>query len=123
MSDIRISTAPVTLDGSKQKIQVITFDGQLDESNADDQSQKVYDIIQNNAEGTSYIFDLSPLSYLNSKAIGYMSDFYHRIVNQHGKLILAAPRKNIFDIFEVVGIVRLIPIVGSVEEAKVKIVG
>lgn len=123
MTDIRISTAPVALDDTNKKVQVITFNGQLDESNADDQAQKIYAIIQNNEEGSSYIFDLSQLSYLNSKAIGYITDFYHRIVKQHGTLILAAPRPNIVDIFDVVGIVRLITIVGSVEEAKVKIIG
>lgn len=120
MAELRINATPITLDDPEKLLKMVTFEGQLDESNADDEAQKIYKIIADNAEGTSYIFDLNDLTYLNSKAIGYLTDFYHKITERRGHLILARPRENISDIFDVVGIARLIPLASSLDDAKLQ---
>lgn len=97
---------------------VITLEGQLDESNVDEFAPKVYDLIGASQEGTNYILDMEKLTYLNSKSIGYVSDWYGKINAKKGKLVIAKALTNIKDIFNVVGLDKMIPMAQTMDEAK-----
>ncbi len=118
MTDIKFQFSELISTQSQNPIKLIVLEGQLDESNIDDFAPKVYQQIEINPEGTNYILDLEKLTYLNSKSIGYISDWYGKISAKKGKLIIAKALTNIKDIFNVVGLDKVIPLTQTLDEAK-----
>lgn len=118
MADITYTISDLISIQNDKQIKLITLEGQLDESNVDAFAPKVYEIIEQLPENSSLIIDLEKLSYLNSKSIGYISDFYTQLLNKNSKLLLAKPASNIRDIFNVVGLDQVISITQTLEEAK-----
>ena len=56
---------------------------------------------------------------MNSKSIGYLTDWYTKLSEKSGGITIAHARANILDILQVVGITQLIKCVGTSDEAKV----
>jgi len=101
---------------------MLHFTGQLDESNVDEKSKEVYQLIEA-AQGPLYlIFDLAGLEYMNSKSIGYLTDWYTKLSEKQGGIVLAQARPNILDILQVVGITQLIQSYATIEEAKAAVI-
>ncbi len=118
MADITYTISDLISVQSDKKIKLITLEGQLDESNVDAFAPKVYEVIEALPENSSLIIDFEKVSYLNSKSIGYISDFFTQLQAKNSKLILAKPAANIRDIFNVVGLDQVISITQTIEEAK-----
>ena len=97
--------------------------GQLDESNVDDKAKQVYLFIEDNPDETHYIFELSDLEYMNSKSIGYLTDWYRKITNKAGLVKLAQAKENILDILDTVGLTSIIEHHSNMDSAMVAIVG
>ena len=115
MAEIKITFQDASVNGKAVKL--ITFAGQLDETNVDEEAKKIYQVIDEMAE-PNLLLDFSDLAYMNSKSIGYVTDWYSRAAAKKGKMAIARPRANILDILKVVGITQIISIHESVEEAK-----
>lgn len=105
-----------TTSGDKT-IKQIAFNGQLDETNVDEEAKKIYQVIDSMAE-PNLILDFADLAYMNSKSIGYLTDWYSRVASKNGRMVIARPRPNILDILKVVGITQIIGIEDSLETAK-----
>jgi anti-anti-sigma factor len=118
MADIKYTFSDLIGVDNVTPIKVITLEGQLDESNVDEFAPKVYELINATPAGTSYILDVENISYINSKSIGYISDWYSQIISKQGKLVIAKPASNIKDILNVVGLDKVIPLAQTLEEAK-----
>jgi len=121
MAEIQITTESITLDNPDKIVKLIKFAGQLDESNVDEKSTIVYELIDSLPNGASIILDFNDLEYMNSKSIGYLSDWFSRISTKGGKLIIAQVRENISDILNVVGLSKIIPVTMTLDEAKLEI--
>lgn len=121
MTYVNIATENIEGGGKGKTIKLIKFSGQLDESNVDESAKKIYKLIENNPEKLTMIFDFSDLDYMNSKSIGYLTDWYGRVTGKEGKIVIAKAKENIRDILEVVGLTQLIQCYPSVEEAKLAI--
>ena len=111
MSDVKI-----TLSGTGPIMVKVT--GQLDETNVDAESKPVYEKIDKADKKVDFIFDLSGLTYMNSKSVGYMADWQGKIAAKGGKMVIAGAQESIFDILNVVGLTSLIDTFKTVEEAK-----
>jgi len=118
MANIKYTFSDIIGVDQKKQIKVVTLEGQLDESNIDEFAPKVYDLIEQTPAGTSFIFDFENLTYINSKSIGYISDWYSKISSSDGKLAIAKPAANIKDILNVVGLDKVIPLTQTLDEAK-----
>ncbi len=105
------------IDQAGKIIKLIGFEGQLDETNVDSEAKKVYQVITEMAE-PNLLLDLSGLEYMNSKSIGYLTDWYSQVTAKNGKIVIARPRANILDILKVVGITQIINTHENVDEAK-----
>ena len=116
MSQAQITFRDISM-GNKI-IKLINITGQLDETNVDHEAQKIYQIIDEMSE-PNIILDFSGLEFLNSKAIGYITDWYSKIMNKNGKIIITQPHANILDILNVVGIAQIVKIYDTLNEAKV----
>ncbi|MDP2624885.1 MAG: STAS domain-containing protein [Candidatus Peregrinibacteria bacterium] len=105
-------------DQADRIVKIIKVSGQLDESNVDEQSKAVYTLIEQNPKNLHLIFDFSELEYLNSKAIGYLTDWYGKVSAEGGKIAIAMAKDNIVDILQVVGLTQLITCHLTLDEAK-----
>ncbi len=99
-------------------IKQVIFSGQLDESNIDEKSQTIYQLITQFPKGLNLIFDFEKLEYMNSKSIGYLTDWYGKVTEGGGHLVITKAKPNIVDILSVIGLTQLIPMFGSLDEAK-----
>lgn len=95
--------------------------GSLDESNVDKLSKKIYELIDNHPENLYLLFDLSELEYMNSKTIGYFTDWHNRISEGGGKIALSSAADNIKDVLDAVGLLELVNIYPSVDKARSKL--
>jgi anti-anti-sigma regulatory factor len=83
---------------------LITIIGALDESNIDTQAQNFYKLIEQFPKKLFLLFDLAKLDYMNSKTIGYITDWSEKIKTGGGKMVT-------------VGITAFIPAYSTKEEA------
>ncbi len=113
---IIIEDIPATIPGVTAK-QVI-FQGQLDESNVDEKAKILYQLLEQYPQNLYLLMDFEQLEYMNSKSIGYLTDWYGKISEGNGKIVIAKPRSNILDILQVVGLTQLINCYQTSDEAK-----
>lgn len=122
MSDVSIAISP--LEGAKSgNVFVVKIAGQLDETNVDQESQKIYALITEHNSNLSMLFDLKDLTYMNSKSIGYLTDWYTKVTSGGGKLVITQCQDNVLDVLSVVGITNLISHFPSIDEAKAALLG
>jgi len=74
-------------------------------------------LISGSPNRTKVILDLKNLTYLNSYAIGQLVAWHNHLVKIEGQIILAAPSKNVEDIFNILGISALFKIFPDVQSA------
>ena len=113
---ITIEDIPSTVPGQVAKI--VRFQGQLDESNVDEKAKTIYALIEQTPQNLFLLLDFEGLEYMNSKSIGYLTDWYGKITEGKGRIVLAKARSNILDILQVVGLTQLINNYSTVDEAK-----
>lgn len=88
---------------------VYAFKGELDETNVDPTFQPIYKELENDWTQV-VVFDFKELTYLNSKAIGYITDIYSHADTHNGKLILRNLSPEVYDILDIVGITSIVEI-------------
>ena len=121
MAQIIVTTEDLVSPMPDRKVKLLKFAGQLDESNVDDKAKEIYDIINGVPQGLFLIFDFEKLEYMNSKSIGYLTDWYAKLNEKKGGIVIAQARPNIVDILQVVGLTQLIKSFSTVEEAKLAV--
>jgi anti-anti-sigma factor len=114
--NITIEDIPAIAQGQIAKI--IKFQGQLDESNVDEKAKIIYTIIEQNPQKLFLLLDFEELEYMNSKSIGYLTDWYGKISEGKGRIVIAKAHSNILDILQVVGLTQLINCYNTIDEAK-----
>ena len=115
MSEITITFQDIKK--GEEIIRILNFHGQLDETNVDFEAKKVYEVISKMPK-PNLILDFGDLEYMNSKSIGYLTDWYSRAMAKGGKIFISRPPANILDILKVVGITQIIKIYNNIDEAK-----
>ncbi len=121
MTSVQFTTEDLQGAPAGRVIKIVHIIGQLDESNVDENARTVYQLIESVPQGLHLIFELSGLEYMNSKSIGYMTDWYSKLSATGGRLVLASARDNILDILQVVGLTQLINTFATLEEAKLAV--
>ncbi|HMR01314.1 MAG TPA: STAS domain-containing protein [Candidatus Gracilibacteria bacterium] len=115
-ANITIEDIPVSAPGIVAKL--VKFQGQLDESNVDEKAKIIYDLLEQVPQNLYLLFDFEELEYMNSKSIGYLTDWYGKVTEGNGKIAIAKTRSNILDILQVVGLTQLINCYATLDEAK-----
>ena len=120
MSDIQINFQDQSV--GVKTVKLIIFQGQLDETNVDHEAKKVYQVISEMTEPILFL-DFSGLEYMNSKSIGYVTDWFTQASAKNGSISIISPKPNILDILKVVGITQIITVYSNLEEAKNALAG
>lgn len=123
MTDSHITIEDIASTDAQKHIKLIAISGQLDESNIDEKAQEIYTVISQNPQGLFIIFDFEKLEYMNSKAIGYLTDWYGKVTEGTGKIAIIKAKQNITDILQVVGLTQLISLYANIDEAKFAVLG
>lgn len=118
MTQITITIEDIPTSVADKVAKMVKFQGQLDESNVDEKAKILYEIIEKNPKNLHLIFDFEELEYMNSKSIGYLTDWYGKVSEGQGKIAIAKARSNILDILQVVGLTQLINCFPTLDEAK-----
>ena len=113
---ILIEDLPIKDPNSKAKL--ITISGQLDESNVDMKAKDIYKVFEEIPGKLYLVFDFAGLDYMNSKSIGYLTDWYGKLTEKGGKIFIARTKPNIKDILQVVGLTQLIQTFDTLDAAK-----
>jgi len=121
MAEATIIIEDLPLKDPNKKAKILTVSGQLDETNIDSKAQEIYKIFEEIPGNLNLLFDLAGLEYMNSKSIGYLTDWYGKVTERGGKVAIARAKSNIKDILQVVGLTQLINIYESLDEAKASI--
>ena len=121
MTQVQISIEDITGAPVGKTVKLVHIVGQLDESNVDEEAKQIYTLIESIPQGLSVIFDLAGLEYMNSKSIGYLTDWYSKVSATGGQIVIASARANILDILQVVGLTQLINAFPSLDEAKLAV--
>lgn len=121
MTAVQITIEDVQSTNPAKLIKLVRISGQLDESNVDEEAKKIYALIEASGPTLNLLFEFSGLEYMNSKSIGYLTDWYSKISANGGKVVIAGARENILDILQVVGLTQLINAYPSLEEAKLAV--
>lgn len=121
MTAVTITIENLVTGSEAKKAKLVKFAGQLDESNVDEKAKMIYKEIEEGGDNLIFIFDFSDLEYMNSKSIGYLTDWYGKLSAKNGKIVIAHARENITDILQVVGLTQLITCYATVEEAKLAV--
>ncbi len=121
MTTVQITIEDLSGAPQGKVVKLIRIVGQLDESNVDEQAKSIYQVIESGIQGLNLIFDFTGLEYMNSKSIGYLTDWYSKVSSTGGKVAIASARDNILDILQVVGLTQLIPAYATLDEAKLAV--
>lgn len=97
---------------------IIRFSGQLDESNIDTNSKTIYELIAQHPKELFLLLEFSKLEYMNSKSIGYLTDWYGKITEGGGKIVIASPPDSVREILQAVGVTELVKCYNTYDEAK-----
>lgn len=118
MADATITIEDIPTQTEGAAVKLISVTGQLDESNVDEKAKEIYAVVEANPKNLFLVFNFENLDYMNSKSIGYLTDWYGKISQNGGKIVIAKAKENILDILQVVGLTQLIKCFPTVEEAK-----
>lgn len=118
MTTVNIIIEDIPTNTQNQIAKIIRFQGQLDESNVDEKSKIIYELIEKNPQNLYLLFDFEGLEYMNSKSIGYLTDWYGKISEGKGRIVISKAKSNILDILQVVGLTQLINSYSTLDEAK-----
>ena len=101
---------------NKGSVLVISIAGELDQHSADYIRQKI-DAQMIRSTTRNIVFDLSKISFMDSSGIGVIMGRFKNIQQLGGKAALAGGAPQIRRIFEMAGILRLMPIYEDMNSA------
>ena len=68
--------------------------------------------------GDALFLDLSQLEFLNSESIGYLLTLHARLLKQNKKFVLVSAQKNVLDILDTIGLLKIIEHVENINQYK-----
>lgn len=118
MTQANLTIEDLTSNNSNIMAKLIKFQGQLDESNVDEKAKLIYALIEQHPQNLYLLLDFTDLEYMNSKSIGYLTDWYGKVTEGGGRMVVAKAKSNILDVLQVVGLTQLINAYTTFDEAK-----
>lgn len=101
---------------NKGTILVVSIIGELDHHSAEYLRQKVDgEMIKSTTK--NIIFDFSKVSFMDSSGIGTIIGRYKNIQKLNGKAVVSGVNSQIKRIFEMAGMLKIIPVCDNIDEA------
>ena len=122
MTNKQIKFATLELGAESGLATIISLSGELDEVTNDSVFDAVRQYFELNPELKYFIFDCAELVYLNSRSIGHLMEFYNKIIERSGKMVIMAVNDDISDTLDLVGVGNVIDIVAGLPQAHATLV-
>jgi anti-anti-sigma factor len=103
-------------DGPNPAAKVTALVGEMDESSLETVKPQL-DPIMNDANVKYLILDLTKLSFINSKGIGYLVSIHTHLSKDQRELILAGASEEVMDVISLVGLTTIVKYFNTLEEA------
>lgn len=97
------------------RISLIELVNELDFANAKEFSNQVIPLLEKGR--LFFVIDLTKLEYINSTGIGCIADFFAKVKQKGGYLKFFGLTDRIKEVFELVGLTKILPMFNSLEEA------
>jgi len=96
--------------------QVVQFHGDLDSNTLPLISYKIKEILYK-VTAPNLIFDFSDCTFINSNGIGFLMEIHMKLSRQHRVLVIAGAKAHIKDIFDLVGIPKIMSVFDTIGDA------
>lgn len=91
----------------KEGIQVVDFKGNLDKVGLQSVEEKIEKLVDEFA-GKFMVFNYADLEFTNSEGIGFLLTLQAKLVKKNAKLIVIAAKDHVKDVFNVIGMTKII---------------
>jgi anti-anti-sigma factor len=88
--------------------QIVEFKGSLDKANIDDVKPALNSFIEGYKDA-SLIFDLRYFEFINSEGVGFLVSLFYAMQVKNQKLFFLKPQPQVLDVFDAVGLTKIIP--------------
>lgn len=95
--------------------QTVIVKGEIDRDTIGQLRESLEQILTTLESGT-LVLDLENLEFINSEGIGYLTDIYNRLSDLEKNVVILKASDRIMDIFQLVGLNRIIQCCASEEE-------
>jgi len=96
--------------------EVVEFHGELDKSTQESAEKQILELLSTYTRHW-LILDFSDLKFINSEGIGFLVALHAKLAKKEQQLLICSVAPNVADIFEVIGLGRIIPMFPSIAEA------
>lgn len=107
-------------DGNNFHIKVMHLEGELDEVSIEEVKKQLDPLLEDSTV-LQLIFDLTKLSFINSKGIGYLVSVHTHLAKDGRSMILAGAKESVLDVINLVGLTNIIPHHATLKEILNKI--
>jgi len=118
MTELIITIEDILPAVSGKNLKLVTFNGQLDTGALEQKKQVLDDLIRQYPANLFLLLDFEKLEYINSRGIGYLAESNEKLVAGNGKMVIARPTANVYDILKVVGLENFIKTFPTIDEAR-----
>jgi len=116
MAQIQITVS--TYDHAGRVVKIAGLVGAADSSNVAEVDTAILALFAETDGPLDFILDATDLEYINSTFIGHLTDWYSRLAERDGKVLLVNLKPNVEDTLATVGLLGLISHYGNLAEAK-----
>jgi len=95
--------------------QLIAFDGEFDKAGFSAIRGQLDKLFKDFGAKT-LVFDFANMTFINSESIGYLMEIHTHLAKEEKKLVIVAPKANVKDVFEAIGIQQIVPIYADLNE-------
>ncbi|GBF11558.1 anti-sigma F factor antagonist [Tepidibacillus infernus] len=95
---------------------IVRLDGELDHHTSEMVREKIEAELDKGIV-KNLIFNLEQLSFMDSSGLGMMLGRYKRVVQQNGKMSICCLQANVYKIFELSGMFKILPVYDNESEA------
>jgi stage II sporulation protein AA (anti-sigma F factor antagonist) len=110
----------VSKENEAQKYQVVQFKGEMDKSNNLDVREALNKFVDNYTDDFLF-FDLTYFDFINSEGVGMMVSFYYKLKKANKNLVIVAPQPRVSDVFNIIGLPKIVPIFETIDLALIEL--
>ncbi|MBI5413141.1 STAS domain-containing protein [Candidatus Peregrinibacteria bacterium] len=109
-------TLKFVTDVRDMEYEIVKFHGELDQSTLKTAETQIDQLVET-TKSQYLIFDLSDMKFTNSEGVGFIISTHVKLVKRKRQLYIAAPKSNVQEVFDLIGLPKIISVFSSINEA------
>ncbi len=100
---------------AEKNYQLVAFDGEFDKAGFSAIKNQLDKFFKDFAAKT-LVFDFANMTFINSESIGYLMEIHTHLAKKNQALVIVAPKANVKDVFEAIGIQQIVSVYKDLPE-------